>query len=119
MTREYEVDTMKSEFVSTVSHELRTPLASIGFTELLLTKKIKEDRKIKYLDTIYMEARRLTSLINDFLDIQRMESGKQMYDKKYIDVKFILEKVVEHQKVNTSIHQFELQIESKRTSRSR
>ena len=66
---------MKSEFVSTVSHELRTPLASVlGFTELLLTKELKPERKAKYLQTIYKEAKRLTTLINDFLDIQRMES---------------------------------------------
>ena len=46
MTKEYEVDQMKSEFVSTVSHELRTPLASVlGFTELLLTKELKPERK--------------------------------------------------------------------------
>ena len=115
MTREYEVDTMKSEFVSTVSHELRTPLASIlGFTELLLTKQLKDERKTKYLDTIYMEAKRLTALINDFLDIQRMESGKQMYDKKYIDLNPILTKAIEHQEVNTAQHQFELSIESER-----
>ena len=68
---------MKSEFVSTVSHELRTPLASVlGFTELLLTKELKPERKAKYLETIYKEAKRLTALINDFLDIQRMESAE-------------------------------------------
>ena len=113
MTKEYEGNNMKSEFVSTVSHELRTPLASIlGFTELLLTKELKEERKTKYLETIYIEAQRLTALINDFLDIQRMESGKQMYDKKYIDIKPILEKVIEHQEVNTSLHQFEFLVKS-------
>ena len=75
ITKEYEVAKMKSEFVSTVSHELRTPLASVlGFTELLLTKELKPERKTKYLQTIYNEAKRLTALINDFLDIQRMES---------------------------------------------
>ena len=78
ITKEYEIAQMKSEFVSTVSHELRTPLASVlGFTELLLTKELKPERKTKYLQTIYNEAKRLTALINDFLDIQRMESGKQ------------------------------------------
>ena len=84
---------MKSEFVSTVSHELRTPLASVlGFTELLLTKELKPERKTKYLQTIYNESKRLTALINDFLDIQRMESGKQTYEKKYIDITSIVAK---------------------------
>ncbi|MFF5994704.1 ATP-binding protein [Lysinibacillus sp. KU-BSD001] len=80
ITREYEVDQMKSELVSTVSHELRTPLSSVlGFTELLLTKELKPERQKKYIETIHKEAIRLTNLINDFLDLQRMESGRQQY----------------------------------------
>ncbi|MBV7508112.1 hypothetical protein KW850_23110 [Bacillus sp. sid0103] len=74
---------LKSELVSTVSHELRTPLASIlGFTELLLQRELKPERREKYLITILNEAKRLTALINDFLDIQKMEAGKQSYEKK-------------------------------------
>lgn len=80
ITREHEVDKMKSELVSTVSHELRTPLSSVlGFTELLLNKELKPDKQVRYLKTIYKEAKRLTNLINDFLDLQRMESGDQVY----------------------------------------
>lgn len=80
ITREHEVDKMKSELVSTVSHELRTPLSSVlGFTELLLNKELKPDKQVRYLKTIYKEAMRLTNLINDFLDLQRMESGDQVY----------------------------------------
>ncbi|QKS72898.1 response regulator [Paenalkalicoccus suaedae] len=87
MTREHELDTMKSELVSTVSHELRTPLSSVlGFTELLMTKELKPERQKKYLETIYKEAQRLTNLINDFLDLQRMESGKQSYEKSLFPV---------------------------------
>ena len=88
ITREYEVDRMKSELVSTVSHELRTPLSSVlGFTELLLTRELKQDRQKKYLEIIHKEAERLTNLVSDFLDIQRMESGKQQYNMEqlYLD----------------------------------
>jgi signal transduction histidine kinase/CheY-like chemotaxis protein len=116
ITKEYEVAQMKTEFVSTVSHELRTPLASVlGFTELMLTKELKPERKTKYLQTIYNEAKRLTSLINDFLDVQRMESGKQTYEKKYIDIHPILQKVIEYLEINTSLHQIELFVASERT----
>lgn len=81
VTREYEIDRMKSEFVSTVSHELRTPLAGIlGYAELLLHRDLKPERQRKYVTTIHQEAQRLTTLINDFLDLQRMESGRQRYD---------------------------------------
>ncbi|SOC09509.1 response regulator receiver domain-containing protein [Ureibacillus xyleni] len=116
ITKEFEVDQMKSEFVSTVSHELRTPLASVlGFTELLLHKELKPERKTKYLKTIFNEAQRLSALINDFLDIQRMESGKQTYDKKFINIVPILEKVIEHQQVQTLIHQIHLSIGAQQT----
>ncbi|PLS18137.1 histidine kinase [Bacillus sp. M6-12] len=109
ITKEYEVDQMKSEFVSTVSHELRTPLASVlGFTELMLNKELKPERQKKYLQTIYHEGKRLTSLINDFLDVQRMEAGKQTYEKKDIDLVRILEKVIENQQINSSEHKITL-----------
>ncbi|MFV8827488.1 ATP-binding protein [Alkalihalobacterium sp. APHAB7] len=87
ITVEHEIDVMKSELVSTVSHELRTPLASVlGFTELMVTKDLKPERQKKYLQTIHKEAKRLTNLINDFLDLQRMESGKQTYEKQLFDM---------------------------------
>lgn len=112
MTKEYEVDKMKSEFVSTVSHELRTPLASIlGFTELLINRELKKERQQKYLSTIYAETNRLTLLINDFLDVQRMEAGKQTYEKKYLEVIPILKKIVDNQKVNALKHKITIKSE--------
>lgn len=96
ITKEYEIDKMKSELVSTVSHELRTPLSSVlGFTELLLTKELKPERQKKYLETIYKEAKRLTNLINDFLDLQRMESGKQEYIMKVYPLNEIAMEVID------------------------
>ncbi|UOE93112.1 ATP-binding protein [Alkalihalobacillus sp. LMS39] len=96
ITVEHEIDQMKSELVSTVSHELRTPLASIlGFTELMITKTLKQDRQAKYLETIHKEAKRLTNLINDFLDLQRMESGNQTYQKESLQVVQVLQQVVD------------------------
>lgn len=104
-----------SELVSTVSHELRTPLASIlGFTELMIHRDLKRDRQEKYLQTIYNETKRLTALINDFLDIQRMEAGKQTYEKKFLDLKSILEKVIETQEVNLTKHHIRLINEGKK-----
>ncbi|MDX8344324.1 ATP-binding protein [Rossellomorea sp. YZS02] len=109
ITKEFEVDQMKSEFVSTVSHELRTPLSSVlGFTELMLTKDLKPERTKKYLTTIYQEAKRLTSLINDFLDVQRMESGRQTFERKFEDVVPIMQQVIDTQKVNAPHHSFNI-----------
>jgi signal transduction histidine kinase len=111
ITKEFEVDRIKSEFVSTVSHELRTPLASIlGFTELIMTRELKPDRQKKYLSTIYSEAGRLTALINDFLDIQRMEAGKQCYESKQLQLLTILQKVIDLQKVHSDKHELILEV---------
>jgi signal transduction histidine kinase len=69
----------KDELVSIVSHELRTPLASVvGFAELLLARPVlAEEQRQQFLGVMVEEGRRLTALINDFLDMQRLESGRQ------------------------------------------
>lgn len=96
ITREYEIDRMKTELVSTVSHELRTPLSSVlGFTELLLSKKMDATRQKRYHETIHKEAKRLTNLINDFLDLQRMESGKQSYNMSEVDISEIATQTID------------------------
>jgi PAS domain S-box-containing protein len=85
VTKEQEVSRLKDEFVSLVSHELRTPMASVlGFSELMLTRNLSESKSRLYVETIHKEAQRLSNLISDFLDIQRMEAGRQVYN--YIDV---------------------------------
>ncbi|MEC2070641.1 ATP-binding protein [Alkalihalophilus marmarensis] len=95
ITKQHEVEQMKSELVSTVSHELRTPLSSIlGFTELMLHRKLKPEKQEKYLKTIHKEANRLTNLINDFLDLQRMESGGQMYTNESLDIRDLISEVL-------------------------
>jgi PAS domain S-box-containing protein len=81
VTREQETNRIKDEFVSLVSHELRTPMASVlGFSELMLTRKLSEEKSRLYIETIHKEAQRLSNLISDFLDIQRMEAGRQIYN---------------------------------------
>ena len=64
----------KTELVSNVSHELRTPLASIlGFSSLMLERDVPPDEMQRYLEVIRTEARRLAALLNDLLDLQRVE----------------------------------------------
>ncbi|WP_019910121.1 ATP-binding protein [Paenibacillus sp. HW567] len=105
ITREYELDLMKSELVSTVSHELRTPLSSVlGFTELLLSKTMKPEKQLKYLETIHKEAKRLTELINDFLDLQRMESGTQQYTIEQAHLSEIVLSVIDQYKLSGTHH---------------
>ena len=74
-----ELDRLKSEFLATMSHELRTPLNSIiGFTGIILqgiTGEINEEQR-KQLSMVYNSAKHLLGLINDILDLSRIESGK-------------------------------------------
>lgn len=75
VTRETEVDRMKSEFLTTAAHELRTPMASImGFAELLILRDFPPERTKDMLNTIHRQARRLTDLINELLDLARIEA---------------------------------------------
>ncbi len=72
------VDQLKSDFVSKVSHEFRTPLTSIkGFTEILLSyDDISHEKKVEFLQIINRESDRLSRLINDILDLSKIEAGK-------------------------------------------
>jgi signal transduction histidine kinase len=76
-TAERQAEQLKDELVATVSHELRTPLASIvGFAELLAHRDPPREVRRHYLETIHVEAKRLTDLVNDFLDVQTLEGGR-------------------------------------------
>jgi len=76
-----ELDKMKDSFLSTVSHELRTPLTSIrSFAEILLTYDEDRDTQREFLTIINDESDRLTKLINDFLDLSKIESGRMQWE---------------------------------------
>jgi len=73
-----ELDRLKDDFVSTVSHELRTPLTSIrSFSEILLDNPtLEQQQRQEFLRIIVTESERLTRLINDMLDLAKIEAGK-------------------------------------------
>ena len=73
-----QLDQLKDDFLSTVSHELRTPLTSIrSFSEILLdTPDLDRVERDEFLQIIVRESERLTRLINDFLDLSKIESGR-------------------------------------------
>ncbi len=91
-TREMRLSQMKSDFVSNVSHELRTPLASIRvFAELLrLGRADSPDKVREYGEYIETESRRLTQLINNILDLARIESGRKSYELAATDLESVV-----------------------------
>jgi PAS domain S-box-containing protein len=95
ITERKEMERLKDELVSTVSHELRTPLTSLrGFAELMLKRNFAPEKQRKFLDIIHRESLRLTELINDFLDLQRIESGRQQYNFKDIELTPLLNEII-------------------------
>lgn len=77
ITRETQLNEAKNQFISNVSHELRTPLCNIGsFLETLIdySHKLNSQQKSQFLSIAYAETQRLNSLINDVLDLSRLES---------------------------------------------
>jgi PAS domain S-box-containing protein len=77
VTHEAEVDHMKSEFMSTAAHELRTPMASIlGFSELLISRDFDEATRKDLLETIHKQSELLVSILNELLDLARIEARR-------------------------------------------
>jgi PAS domain S-box-containing protein len=84
-----EANRMKSEFLANMSHELRTPLnAIIGFAELLHDGRVGHDAATRreYLDDILSSARHLLQLINDVLDLSKVEAGMMEFHPEVVDV---------------------------------
>lgn len=110
-TQRKEVERLKNEFVSTVSHELRTPLTSLrGFSELLLNKPCSPEKQRKYITIMSNESKRLTNLINDFLDIQRIESGLQAYNFEPINLSELLYETAQLFVQTSDLHTLKIEV---------
>ena len=87
----------KSEFLTTMSHELRTPLSTIlGFSELILASKHERtlsQRDMDYVQDIHESGAYLLSLINDILDVAKIETGKMEIEKIMIDIRLLISSV--------------------------
>jgi PAS domain S-box-containing protein len=93
-----EVDRLKSQFLATMSHELRTPLNSIiGFTGILLQGMAGDlnDEQRKQLTMSYRSAKHLLNLINDLLDLSRIESGKMAVDIQQLKITDVVTEVAQ------------------------
>lgn len=95
VSREREVDRMKTDFVSSVSHELRTPLASIkAFTATILRDpNMTEQTRREFLTIIDEESNRLAGLLEDLLEISRIESGTAKIVREPVDIAAVIGQV--------------------------
>lgn len=93
-----EVDRAKTEFVSIASHQLRTPLTSVSwFSEMLLRHEVGplNQKQKEYLDEVYAQNRRMIDLVDDLLNSSRIDMGMLSIEPRKIDLKDILENVLE------------------------
>jgi two-component system cell cycle sensor histidine kinase PleC len=95
---------VKSEFIANMSHELRTPLNTvIGFAKLLGahdTRRLQDADIIEYADLIRDAATHLLAVINDILDISKIQSGKYTLDAREVDLEEVLQAVLASHKLN-------------------
>ena len=95
-TRLQQLDRLKDDFLSTISHELRTPLTSIrSFTEILFDNpELERSERERFLGIIVKESERLTRLINQVLDLAKMEAGRMEWQIDRVNPKAAVEEAI-------------------------
>jgi signal transduction histidine kinase len=106
-----ESERLKSDLVNTVSHELRTPLSGVlGFTKLLLTRDFDSETRRHYLGIVDAQARRLSDLIDDFLDVRRIEEGRFERARELVDVGTLLREEAQLYSAQSRKHHLALEL---------
>jgi len=114
ITADYELDRMKSNLVSTVSHELRTPLAAIkGYATTLLADDVEWDKasQREFLTIISDESDRLSDLVNNLLDLSRIEAGSLTLVREKCDLEGSIYRAARQAQLQPG-NKFEIQIEA-------
>jgi signal transduction histidine kinase len=102
---------LKSELVSIVSHELRTPLSGIlGYSSLLLKREFDEEDARRYLEVINSQGHRLSSLVEEFLDVERVEAGRIELKERVFDLGRLLEDEARVVGAEAPRHQFDVAV---------
>ena len=104
------IDRIKSEFLSTAAHELRTPLTSIqGFSEILLIRELSPAQQTRYLTFINQQATALAAIINDLLDLTRLESGQGFeLVKSEVDLRNMVDEIIFGFSENNRQHRYQI-----------
>lgn len=98
---------LRDTFVSIASHELRTPLTSIvGYTDLLLHRDPPADTRTRWLKNIFDSSQRISAMVDDLLNVSRIQSGKTNIKLEKIDLSSVIEEILSLTKESTSKHEF-------------
>jgi PAS domain S-box-containing protein len=107
LAAEREMDRIKREFVSIASHELRTPLSAlVGFSELLMQGDVAAEERQLWTETMYGEALRLTRIVDDLLDLSRIEAGYIAIDAAPVDPREVVDRALAPFEVGAAISRF-------------
>ena len=102
----------KSDFVSVVSHEFRTPLTGIqGFSEMIRDEELTMAEAKDFANDINKDAHRLSRMITELLDLDRMESGRMTQNRERVDLGALATEAVEHQRRTASRHRFAMELD--------
>lgn len=107
------IERMKDAFISTAAHELRTPLTSIlGFSEILLNRAMSEERRERYLNTIHRQSSHLAQIVDEMLDISRLEAGAGLTMRlEPVDLAEVVDEVLQPFYTSTPTHTVEFRPE--------
>jgi signal transduction histidine kinase len=107
MTREHEVERMKTEFLASVSHELRTPLTPIiGYSEILSGREVPAERVRQFADAMLASAHRLERIVAMLLDFAAMESGRMKIEAEPTALHPVISRAVEDWRGRAEQHRF-------------
>ncbi len=105
ISAERELDRQKDAFIGIASHELKTPITTLSAYTQILEKRLKDDKKNSYfLSNIKAQTDRLVSLIDDLLNVSRIDSGKLDLNLKKFDLNTLIKKVVVDFQYTTDTH---------------
>ena len=105
---------MRDTFVSVASHELRTPLTSIvGYADLLMRRDATDVTRKRWLKNILDNSNRLSAMVDDLLNISRIQSGKTSIKLERVRLSAVLEETLSFTKESTQKHEFIVDVESK------
>ncbi|CAM3950149.1 PAS domain S-box-containing protein [Pedobacter westerhofensis] len=113
VTEQKEDELRKNDFIGMVSHELKTPLTSLnGYTQILQQKAVKTGDRftISALDKVSAQIKKMTSLINGFLNISRLESGKIHLQKEHFYMDELITELVEESRLTSATHEISIPV---------
>ena len=106
-----QLDRMKNEFVHTISHDLRSPLTSVlGYTELIQRVGSLNSRQVEFLDRIRSSIESITSLVNDLLDLGRLEAGFDTR-RETVDIGNILKYALDTMEAQLKVNDLHLRLD--------